>query len=86
VQAGFTPLEALRTATRAPAEFLSLSDRLGRVEKGMLADLVLLDQNPLEDIANTRTIRAVVAGGRYFSREDLDALLRGVEARAAAGP
>jgi len=83
VQAGFTPLEALRTATRAPAEFLSLSDRLGRVEKGMLADLVLLDQNPLEDIANTRTIRAVVANGRYFSREDLDALLRGVEERAA---
>ena len=37
---------------------------------------------PLDDIANTRKIRAVVAGGRYFSREDLDALLRGVEARA----
>jgi len=83
VQAGFTPLEALRSATLLPAEYLSMSDRLGSVEKGKVADLVLLDENPLEDIANTRTIRAVVANGRYFSREDLDALLRGVEERAA---
>jgi imidazolonepropionase-like amidohydrolase len=82
VQAGLTPLEALRSATLSPAEYLSMSDRLGRIEKGKLADLVLLDANPLDDIANTRKIRAVVAGGRYFSREDLDALLRGVEARA----
>jgi imidazolonepropionase-like amidohydrolase len=83
VQAGFTPLEALRSATLLPAEYLSMSDRLGRIEKGKLADLVLLDENPLEDIANTRKIRAVIAAGRYFSREDLDALLRGVEERAA---
>jgi imidazolonepropionase-like amidohydrolase len=83
VKAGFTPKEALRTATLLPAQYLSMSDRLGRVEKGKLADLVLLDANPLDDIANTRRIRAVVAGGRYFSREDLDALLRGVEALAA---
>jgi imidazolonepropionase-like amidohydrolase len=60
-----------------------MSDRLGRVEKGKLADLVLLDGDPLENVANTRKIRAVVAGGRYFAREDLDALLRDVEARAA---
>jgi imidazolonepropionase-like amidohydrolase len=82
VRAGFTPLEALRSATLLPAEYLSMSDRLGRVEKGALADLVLLDKNPLDDIANTRTIRAVIANGRYFSREDLDALLRAVEERA----
>jgi imidazolonepropionase-like amidohydrolase len=86
VKAGFTPLEALRTATLGPAQFLSMSDRLGAVEKGKLADLVLLDKNPLEDIAHSRTIRAVVAGGRYFSRDDLDALLRGVEARAEGRP
>jgi len=83
VRAGFTPLEALRSATVSPAVYLSMSDRLGRVEKGKLADLVLLEANPLDDIANTRKIRAVVANGRYFSREDLDALLRGVEARCA---
>ena len=60
-----------------------MSDRLGRVEKGKLADLVLLDANPLDDIANTRRIRAVVANGRFFSRDDLDALLSAVVARAA---
>jgi imidazolonepropionase-like amidohydrolase len=82
VRAGFTPIEALRTATQRPAEYLSMSDRLGSVEKGKRADLVLLDKNPLDDIAHTRTIRAVVANGRYFSREDLDALLAAVEERA----
>src|SRR5215470_3790702 len=66
VRAGFTPLEALRSATVSPAVYLSMSDRLGRVEKGKLADLVLLEANPLDDIANTRRIRAVVANGRYF--------------------
>jgi imidazolonepropionase-like amidohydrolase len=83
VKAGFTPAEALRSATLLPAEYLAMSDRLGRVEKGKLADLVLLDANPLDDIANTRRIHAVVANGRFFPRADLDALLRGVEARAA---
>ncbi len=83
VKAGLTPLEALRTATIGPATYLSMPDRLGRVQKGQLADLVLLDANPLEDIANTRKIRAVVANGRYFSRADLDAMLRRVEERAA---
>jgi imidazolonepropionase-like amidohydrolase len=83
VKAGFTPLEALQTATLLPARYLSLRDPLGSVEKGTLADLVLLDANPLDDIANTRKIRAVVANGRFFSRDDLDTLLRGVEAQAA---
>ncbi len=83
VMAGFTPLEALRSATLLPAEYLSMSDRLGRVETGKMADLVLLDANPLDDIGSTRRIRAVVANGRFFSRADLDALLSAVEARAA---
>jgi imidazolonepropionase-like amidohydrolase len=83
VMAGFTPLEALRSATLLPAEYLSMSDRLGRVEAGKMADLVLLDANPLDDIGSTRRIRAVVANGRFFSRADLDALLSAVEARAA---
>ena len=86
VKAGFTPLEALRTATLLPATYLSRTDRHGLVREGKVADLVLLDANPLEDIANTRKIHAVVANGRYFSRIDLDALLRGVEERAAKGP
>jgi imidazolonepropionase-like amidohydrolase len=52
------------------------------VEKGKLADLLLLDKNPLEDIRNTRAIFAVVANGRFFSREDLDRMLLRVEERA----
>ena len=83
VRAGFTPAEALATATSNPARFLGMEDRLGAVETGKLGDLVLLDRNPLDDIRNTREIFAVVANGRYFSREDLDRLLLQVEERAA---
>jgi imidazolonepropionase-like amidohydrolase len=82
VRSGFTPREALQTATTHAAKFLGMEDRLGGVERGTLADLVLLDANPLEDIRNTRKLAAVVANGRFFSREHLDALLRGVEAEA----
>ena len=84
VQAGLTPMQALQTATRNPAEFMGRLADLGTVEKGKVADLVLLDANPLEDIGNTRAIRAVVLAGRYFSRADLDRMLKGVEAAAAA--
>ncbi|PYQ36810.1 MAG: amidohydrolase, partial [Acidobacteria bacterium] len=72
VAAGFTPLEALQTATLNPAQFLGMQDRLGSIEKGKLADLVLLDANPLEDIRNTQKIAGVVVNGRYLSRADLD--------------
>jgi imidazolonepropionase-like amidohydrolase len=82
VKAGFTPLEALQTATRNPAQYLGLADT-GAVEKGKRADLVLLDANPLDDISNTRKIRAVVLAGRFLSRDDLDELLRRVEQAAA---
>jgi imidazolonepropionase-like amidohydrolase len=82
VSAGFTPREALETATTHPARFLGMEDRLGSVERGKIADLVLLDANPLDDIRNTRKIRAVVANGRLFTRSDLDALLRKVEEEA----
>lgn len=75
VRAGLTPGEALKTATYNPAKFLGMLDRLGTVEKGKLADLVLLDANPLEDIHNTQKIRAVVLNGRYLDRSALDKLL-----------
>jgi imidazolonepropionase-like amidohydrolase len=84
VAAGFTPMEALQTATLNPAKFLGLQDRLGTIEEGKLADLVLLDANPLEDIRNTQRIAAVVVSGRYLSRADLDKMLAGVEAAARA--
>ena len=79
VEAGLTPLEALQAATLNPAGVLELADSLGTVEPGKLADLVLLDGNPLEDIRNTRKILAVVADGRLSRRADLDQLLAGVQ-------
>jgi imidazolonepropionase-like amidohydrolase len=83
VEAGLSPLDALRTATSAPAEFFGREHELGAIRTGYLADLVLLDANPAEDIANTRQISAVVANGRVFDRGALDELLAGV-ARAKA--
>lgn len=82
VAAGFTPLEALQTATINPAKFLGMEDRFGTVEKGKMADLVLLDADPLEDIRNTQKIAGVIVNGKCFSRRDLDQLLAGVEQSA----
>ena len=84
VHAGLTPAEALRTATVNPARFLGLTDSLGTVAAGKVADLVLLDGNPLDDIANTRRIRAVIRGGRLLDRSALDELLTHAKALAAA--
>ena len=80
VEASLSPLEALRTATLNPARVLKMADSLGTIEPRKLADLVLLDANPLEDIRNTQKIRAVVADGRLYRRTDLDRLLARVEA------
>lgn len=80
--AGMTPLQALRAATIAPARVVSVDDSLGTVDVGKLADLVLLDANPLSDIQNTKRIHAVVANGRLFDRAALDRLLTDAEATA----
>lgn len=72
VELGLTPLEALQAATRNPALYFGTLTLMGTVEKGKAADLVLLDENPLEDIRNTRKIRAVFVRGKYYSREALD--------------
>lgn len=82
VQAGLTPMEALQTATINPAKFLNLQDKLGTIERGKFADLVLLDANPLDDIANTRRIAAVVVNGRYLPRLRLQKMLADVEEAA----
>lgn len=75
VEAGLTPMQALQSATRNPALSLGVGDRLGTVEKGKLADLVLLDADPLADIHNTRRIFAVIANGRLFRQAELQKLL-----------
>ena len=83
VQAGLSPGEALRTATYNPAKFLGQLERFGTIEKGKVADLVLLDANPLEDIHNTQKIQAVVLNGRYLDRHALDKLLADAAATAS---
>jgi len=76
VQAGLSPMEALHSATVRPAEFFGLSAEMGMVEEGRLADLVLLSGDPLVDIANTRTVQAVVSKGKLLTSEELAALVR----------
>ncbi|HET7230158.1 MAG TPA: amidohydrolase family protein [Longimicrobium sp.] len=66
VRAGFTPMEALQSATLVPARVMGMERQAGTVEAGKAADLLLLDADPLADIANTRRIHTVIAGGRVY--------------------
>jgi len=84
VKAGLTPVEALRMATIDAARWRGADATEGTVEKGKTADLVLLRSNPLEAIRHTREIESVLAGGKYYSRSDLDAMLRQAQDRASA--
>jgi cytosine/adenosine deaminase-related metal-dependent hydrolase len=72
VQAGLTPVEALRTATRDAAEFLGQGDQLGTIAKGKYADAVLLEGDPLLYIANVKRIVAVITAGRLLRQPDLE--------------
>ena len=82
VDAGLSEVKALQAATRNPAQVFNLTDQ-GTIARGMRADLVLLDANPLQDIRNTRRIRGVVLAGRMMSRGALDGMLREVRVAAA---
>ena len=66
VEAGLTPAQALAAATINPARFLGLEKELGTIEPGKIADMVLLDSNPLADIRSVSRIDAVIANGRYI--------------------
>ncbi|HEU4996961.1 MAG TPA: amidohydrolase family protein [Gemmatimonadaceae bacterium] len=77
---GMTPMEALESATRKPAEWLGMADSVGTIARGRVADLVLLDADPLVDIGNTRRIAAVLLRGTLYQRKDLDGLLAAVAA------
>jgi hypothetical protein len=84
VRAGFTPMEALQAATQGAAQFLGREKELGTVEIGRTADLVLLSANPVEGIANTRKVWAVIRNGGYYDRAALDAMLAHAKEAAAA--
>ena len=66
VKAGLTPMEAIRAATIVPAQTMNLQSEIGTIEPGKRADLILLDGNPIEDIANIRKVSAVIARGRLY--------------------
>ncbi len=67
VRAGLSPMDAIASATIKPAEYFSLQDRMGSIDVGKVADLVLLDANPLEDIGNSKRINLVVSKGSVVS-------------------
>jgi adenine deaminase len=79
VEAGFTPMEALQTATINPAKFLGTTDSLGTIEKGKIADMILLNADPLIDIHNTKQIQAVFVNGKYLPKQTVEAMLVKVE-------
>jgi imidazolonepropionase-like amidohydrolase len=84
VRAGFAPMEALQAATRGAALFLGREKDFGTVEAGRAADLVLLSADPVENIANTRKVWAVIRNGGYYDRASLDTLLARAKEAAAA--
>jgi imidazolonepropionase-like amidohydrolase len=66
VDAGLTPMQALVTATRLPAEFFHVDDKVGTIRPGRFADVLILDANPLSDIHNTTKIRTIIKGGEVL--------------------
>jgi imidazolonepropionase-like amidohydrolase len=82
VKAGLTPMQALQAATIDPATFLGLSESFGSLEKGKIANMVLLEANPLVDISNTQKIASVVLRGRLISKSDIQEMYSKVEANA----
>lgn len=83
VNAGLTTKEALASATRLPATWLDIEDKIGTVEVGKYADLILLDANPLEDINNTRKISSVFVNGKWLSKDKIDEMLSNLAERNA---
>jgi len=82
VQGGLTPIESLQAATRNAAEYLGTIDSLGTIEENKIADLVLLNADPLTDISNTQKINAVVYDGKLFKKTDLEKMLQEIEVLA----
>ncbi len=84
VKYGLTPAQTLAAATRAGPAWFGTLDRFGSIARGKAADIVLLDRNPLEDIAATRAIRTVIMRGTVHDRAALDRMLADTRAKVAA--
>lgn len=84
VKAGLTPIEALKTATLNPAEYFGVSADYGSIASGKVADLMLLDANPLENISNTAKIDKVIFNGNVYTRKELDNMLAYVAGNASS--
>lgn len=84
VESGVSPLGALQMATRNPARFMGATDKYGSVTRGKIADLVLLDADPLQDIHNTTKISEVFLDGKEYDRAALDQILASAEKNANA--
>jgi hypothetical protein len=84
VRAGLTPEEALVSATRLPASWLGIESKVGTIETGKFADLVLLDANPFDDIKNTRKIFGVFVNGRWLEKSLINRMLFDLSKRNAA--
>ena len=80
VRGGMTPIEAIRAATATPAEVYGFTD-LGSIERGKLADLVILDADPTQDIRNTEKIDRVMLNGRLYEAETLNEVVTGTRQR-----
>jgi imidazolonepropionase-like amidohydrolase len=72
VQGGMTPLEAIRSGTLSGAEYLGLDKDIGSLEPGKLADLIVMEENPLDNIQNSETIRYVMKNGRLYDAKTMD--------------
>jgi imidazolonepropionase-like amidohydrolase len=72
--AGLTPLQALQTATINPAKYLNKIDSLGTISPNKYADILLLADNPLKNISNTKKIEGLVVNGRFYNKKGLEAL------------
>ena len=81
-QGGMTPLEALRCATMGGAHYVGLDHDIGSLEPGKLADLIVLDKNPLEDIRNSESIRWTVVNGRVYDAMKMDEIANHPKPRA----
>jgi imidazolonepropionase-like amidohydrolase len=79
---GMTPAEAIERATRRAARFLRIGDSVGTIERGKIADLLLVDADPLADVTNTRRISAVFLRGHHYDRAGLDKIRAQVLAAA----